>query len=357
MNRIVSSIILCSLLLLCSCGSVADDLNEGHDDTLLVNLNISVALTDISDALAHASRGDADPENDNERMNTLRIVIVRPDGTVEANRLIDLTSPDMEHRVADPFPVVAKEVKSIYLFVNESTTAFNNITNTSRKLLPHDLNSEIKVKGTFPKVDDWRISLEENSEQLQGPLPMSENHKYYVSKEPNQSCKFFVTRAAVKFSIHIINESSNKISFGGFTLDKMAREEWYFPRASYNPPAITDDKMPVVSEYEVPAGVGYYSYRRNSASDAFEIDGKKDRYLEPIYLLEGKYIDEDDSRNYSMNITINNITRKHYFPELSVLPRNTHVVVHITCNMDSEINCIAEVIPYSEIFLDPEFGI
>lgn len=356
MNRFLSSIIFCSLLLLCACGSVADDLNEGHDDTLLVNLNISVALSDISDALAHASRGDADPKNDNERMNTLRIVIVRPDGTVEANEYIDLTSSPTMQSGIKRFTVVAKEEKSIYLFVNENTEVFNTTTGTSRKLLDYDL-SKIKVKGKFPNAKDWQIHLEENSEQITGALPMSQIHKYYVTKDKEQSRKFFVTRAAVKFSIHIINESSNKISFGGFTLDKMAREEWYFPRASYNPPAITDDKMPVVSEYEVPAGVGYYSYIRNSASDAFEIEGKKHLYLEPIYLLEGKYIDEDDSRNYSMNITINNITRKHYFPELSVLPRNTHVVVHITCNMDSEISCIAEVIPYSEIFLDPEFGI
>lgn len=127
-------------------------------------------------------------------MNTLRVVIVRPDGTVEANRFIDLKAAIMQHNVAEPFPVVANEKKRIYLFVNEATTAFNQKTNLSRKLLPHNLDNEIKVKAKSPDIEDWTVNLEENTEQIMGPLPMSEKFEIFVDYEPQQSCSLFVTR-------------------------------------------------------------------------------------------------------------------------------------------------------------------
>ena len=50
---------------------------------------------------------------------------------------------------------------------------------------------------------------------------------------------------------------------------------------------------------------------------------------DPIYLLEGKFTDPADKRNYSMSLWIDGAKMSSYFPPLSQLPRNTHVVVTI----------------------------
>lgn len=74
-------------------------------------------------------------------------------------------------------------------------------------------------------------------------------------------------------------------------------------------------------------------------------------------VASGKYTDDADPRNYSMEISVNNIKRKHFFPELGTLPRNTHVVVHITCDADTKVSCQVDVIPYSQVILEPDFGL
>lgn len=357
MKRLASSIILCSLLLFCTCESAVEDYDKGNDGTLLVNLDISVALSDVSTALTRATK-DTDAANENEKMHTLRVVIVRPDWTVEANRLIDLkAAATLQHQVAEPFPVVGNERKLIYLFVNEGTTVINKVNNISRKLLDFDLN-KIEVGYYFPlnAIEGLKIKLEDNTEQIEGPLPMSERHEYFVNEEPQQSCSLFVTRAAVKFTFHIFNKIGNSIILNGLTIDKMAQEEWCIPRAKYGNPNETGQRE--IIEYEVPAGVGYYTYGEETFDKAITVNAGGERVLAPIYLLEGKYTDPDsEGRNYSMKISINSIQKKLYFPELNTLPRNTHVVVNITFNKDATVSYEVDVIPYSEVPLKPDFGL
>lgn len=56
MKRFASSIIWCLLILLCACESTNDNYHYDSDGqhTLLVNLDISVALADVSDVLTRA---------------------------------------------------------------------------------------------------------------------------------------------------------------------------------------------------------------------------------------------------------------------------------------------------------------
>lgn len=355
------SVILCSLLLCACISDIGDNGNDrDNDGTLLVNLDISVALSDVSDALTRAS-GDAGAANDNEKMHTLRVVIVRPDRTVEANRLIDFReAAALYHKEPESFKVAPNERKRIYLFVNENTTATDRVTGSERKLVDFNFNG-IGVGSSFPAddIDGLKISLNDNTEQIDGPLPMSEKHECFVNKRPVQECSLFVTRAAVKFTFHITNNSGNSVTLNKFTIARMAREEWYMPRAKYGDPDETTGQR-VITEYEVPTGVGYYVYGKdNPVQDGVTVAAGGEAVLDPIYLLEGKYTDEPDSegRNYSLEISLNNTTRKHYFPELETLPRNTHVVVNITCDADSKVTCGIDVIPYSDVPLEPDFGL
>lgn len=358
MRQLANSIIFCSLLLFCACCSSFEEHVENNDGKLLVNLEVSVAMSDLSDAISRTSYEEA--ENDNEKMKTLRIVIVRQNWQVEANRLITIGDNATLKYGPEKFTVVGNEKKLIYLFVNESTTATDKSTGETRKLVDYNLNN-IREGEYFPinAIESLRIRLNDNSEQILGPLPMSERHEYFVDRSEEQSCQLFVTRAAVKFTFLLINNSDNDMTLKELSVDKMAREEWYMPRAEYGEPDETTGKREI-TKYEVPAGIGYYTYQRNTpGQEDVTVAPKNETVLPPVYLLEGKYTDDPDSygRNYSIGITINNNSGKYYFPELQSLPRNTHVVVKITYGNYADISCEVDVIPFSEVVLDPEYGL
>lgn len=357
MKRLISYVMISALLVLCACESAIEEPIGGEDDSLLVYLNVSVMLSDISNTLTKAAE-DITAVSDNEKMHTLRIVIVRPNWTVEANRLINLEDVVLRHDVAEPFRVVGNEQKWIYLFVNENTQAMDKESSVTRKLVDFNLNN-IVVGGLFPinDIEALKIRLEDDTEQIMGPLPMSERHQYTVTSEEEQTCPpLFVTRAAVKFTIRITNNSDKPVSFDRFTISRMAREEWYMPRAKYGNP---NEGQREIIGYEVPAGVGYYIYGNKTSvpTPTMTVEAGGEKVMEPIYLLEGKYTDEKDSRNYSMDIWVNGIKKTHYFPMLPTLPRNTHVLVNIICGMYSEVTCYVDIIPYTEVILDPEFGL
>lgn len=151
----------------------------------------------------------------------------------------------------------------------------------------------------------------------------------------------------MKFTFHINNESSEEVGLGGVTTSKMAREEWYVPRALY-------DEKGNVTDYEVPAlegDNGYYIFRNDFIPYIpLAVGGKVD--LRPIYLLEGQY-----KEGYSMSIFIGG-TERHaaVFGNLPELPRNTHVVVNVTIKKDARIVWEADVVPYEVVDLNPGFG-
>lgn len=365
MKRLASPLILCLLLLFYACESAMDYSSADDDGTLLVNLDISVTLSDVSNALTRATGDDDAAAGDNEKMHTLRIVIVRPNGVVEANRLIDLkTAAGLESPEMEPFRVAGNERKWIYLFVNEDTKITTPNTRIERKLVNFDFH-KIQVGGYFPltAIDTLQIRLESNTEQIKGPLPMSERHEFFVKKvekeeDREQSCRLFVTRAAVKFTFRIHNESSNAITFNGLQINGMARAEWYIPRAKYNEPV--EGKPREIIDYQVPLGLGYYTYGNDQFNENKTIGSHAKEELPSIYFLEGKYTDAPNSGVYSIRIGIDGEEKDFTFPkwnELSPLPRNTHVVVNITRDKDTKVTCEVNVIPYSEVPLDPDFGL
>lgn len=83
--------------------------NDGKE--ILVNLDIRVALSDVSQPTRSE---DADAESDDEKIQTLRIVVVRPDGIVEGNRFVPLVVA-AEFYGYERFRVVGNEEKRIYL--------------------------------------------------------------------------------------------------------------------------------------------------------------------------------------------------------------------------------------------------
>ncbi len=283
----------------------------------------------------------------------LRIIVVRPDGTVEANRLVSLAVA-ADHR-EERFKVLGNEMKKVYLFANEGTTLAAP-GETRRKVVDYDLSS-ISEGSTFPaaEISALTIRLDHDCEQLTGPLPMSECHDISVGNA-DSSHRLFITRAAVKFSFRITNNSGRPINLTGLTISRMARAEYLMSRdAVYRETEIDGVPCREIVSYSIPAGAGDYDYGKDSLLTVSLPVGVTTT-LDPIYLLEGKYEDDADPRNYSMAIYYDGMSLGEYFPALATLPSNTHVIVNITIGHTGAV-WLADVLPYIPVPLVPVFGL
>ena len=323
-----------------------------------VYLNIAIALSDVSRTGTRVD--DAAPLNDNERMQTLRIVVVRPDGTVEENRFIALYEA-VERYGTETFEVVGSETKRIYLFVNERAEIVSGDAAAvlRRRALAYDLSS-IVAGGRFPAAELAALTIGlKPSERFAGLLPMCESHEVAVG-DTDYECSLFVTRAAVKFTFRITNRGQRAVNLTGLAIEKSAFEEFYLPHNAFYEDRVSPGgtRYKEIVSYDVPSteAVDYYTYGAESGL-AVELPVGQTVELDPIYQLEGKYRDpQGDARNYALRMWIDGAQLDSYFPALAQLPRNTHVVVNVAVN-DTRIDWEVDLLPYTEKYLDPSFGL
>lgn len=346
-------------LLLCS------GCNIWSNGDLLSELTISVTVSNTPEA--PVSRATLDPSDyvgamhDGEKMQTLRIIIVRPDGTVEHNRFMDFHSAGGSSYLSVEnvsFRVWGPETKKVYLFVNEKATRLNQATGQEEPIVNFDFNSLAQGKK-FPEesLAQLQISLNSGSDELpSAALPMSECHEVEMPAKDHHA-DLYVTRACVKFTFLIENKTGIENTLNALSINKGSNIEYYLPRIQYigDPLAGTFE----VSDYIVPnTGLNnYYVFSKQFNKRITTAGDKGDGVtaLEPIYLLEGKYDEADNDLNYSMSMTFNGKEYSEYFPDVKTLPRNTHVVVLVSIGQYG-LDWTVDVIPYQEVILNPGFG-
>lgn len=341
---------------------------------ILSELTISVTVSDTPGApLAkkEATRVDINasdyiaPAHDGEMMQTLRIMILRPgtiSGTdttwvVEHNRYMDFYGVSKKaYMEVDglSFKVYGPEWKKVYLFVNENTVK-DDVTGTSKvKLVNYDFDS-LAPGDEFPiqTISALQITLNEKSEEVPSyALPMSECHNVKMPATDYHR-DLYVTRAATKFTYIFDNQTSEPFDLSKIVINKGSKMEYYMPRIQYTSDPLSGSFD--VDDYVVPniANNDYYSFEKEYS---VTVEPEKVTTLNSIYLLEGKYIDATDERNYSMSVTLDGTGYEEYFPDVKQLPRNTHVVVVISLK-DHGIDWTVDVLPYGEYWLYPDFGI
>ena len=193
-----------------------------------------------------------------------------------------------------------------------------------------------------------------------------------------------ITRAAAKFTYEITNKSSRDYWLSGIRIEKSASHEYLLPNGMKY-----DDAENEVTDFQVPASAEYASFNQSYGVKNVKLEAKSTAPVElsSFYLLEGKYENADDvysanmdGKNYKTSyktaITLDtkdnsgidlggntgsipsgSFTLEDFFPNLSTLPRNTHVVVRMTVNEADSISWQVDLRPYSEVILEPGFGI
>lgn len=344
-TRLLSIFTVCSLLT----GCVFEGSKEEMGETF-VRLKLDVEVSNLPSS--PKTKGYQDPETDNEKMNTLRIIVVRESGIVEHNTHLNFTRPDLILKDME-YKVVGGEKKRIWLIANEGNSK-----------MTYDF-SGIKPGAEFPEnaVNEACISMTGNNDEVTGWIPMTACHEVDMPLK-DYDTELFIVRAATKFTYILTNKTSAPLHLSGLTISKGAHKEYLFPRAtfdkwSYTDPVdgstVTEDVGKQIISYEVPLVQNneYYVFQKTLSVTA---DAGASVKIDPIFLLEGKYTDAaSKGKNYSTSLTVNGIEYTDYLPELPQLPRNTHAVVYVSFS-EMGISFTVEVMPYGEVILNPGFG-
>lgn len=412
-GHIVSVLGVC-LLLICGCDGRSDEgLSSDGPDAVYLDINVALRDAPVS-GRSVSGRADEDPSYDKvtnaEKMQTLRVILVRPDGRVEHNVYLDLKNAPVSDRYGKiRLKVQGNEEKTIYLLGNETSVS------VELPAVEGETSRVFQSWGDFKPGDKFLTR-----EQMAGlvlsfdnvgtfndthPLPMSECHTVMLTDEglkpddegqgqageegekvvlKKKEITLKITRAAAKFTYEITNKSSRDYWLSGIRIEKSASHEYLLPNGMKY-----DDAENEVTDFQVPASAEYTSFNQSYGEENVKLEAKSTApvKLSSFYLLEGKYENADDvysanmdGKNYKTSyktaITLDtkdnsgidlggnagsipsgSFTLEDFFPNLSTLPRNTHVVVKITIGDADDISWQVDLRPYSEVILEPGFGL
>ncbi len=343
-----------------------------------------------------------------EKINTLRVIIVRPDRTVEYNRLVALSEDEavdrfdkLEFKVStsqgetkangSTLAVTRTETKRIYLIANESSIPSVEIREALASLGTKSRLSDETASG-WTIWSDWgqgaqyAVPALDNSGQTGGFVPMSESFDVDVKSDlvnpgPNlyQEAHLFVTRAYVKFrfTAHSDTESFKitKIMF-----ENLMQKEYLFPNATvYSPTKESTlytgnptDGRQIISFQTPSTGADENLVRPfvfTPPSLVFEPISAPVSYNPPLYFCETNNNEGDANGTpiYKVGIEImykdgNKWTKPVIFgpvvlPNLPYsLPRNTIVEVNFEITDRYNFTCSVTLEPYISVILDPIFG-
>lgn len=373
-------------LLLAACSSGTNGyMDEVWPDDHTATLILRTALLDKTRAI------DTPADNPVEYMYTLRIVILHADGSVEHNVYVDFgNTPQTEcFRV---LKVTRNETKKIYLIANEKSVS-SELHGKLEALAAGD-NTFRSIVDELHFAPDYKI-----------PIPMSSVYDVPVNEESLVERQFYLVRAATKFTFRFTNERENAVSVDAIAVSGIVGEtyliphkkekemffedeplfwiEWLKKMADESQEHLDDtslaDRRGWIQDYDIPSGqtheevivrsptlVSGLTYHVNEAPTP----GKE---IFPVfYLPESKNL-KDRTQEYGEQVytmTLH-LTEKHPeggtglpeenelsftrpFPNLKALFRNTHVLVDVTF---WEEGVKVDVIPYSEVVLEPDFGL
>lgn len=174
-------------------------------------------------------------------------------------------------------------------------------------------------------------------------IPMSAIHTYTVGNNPNYSGKFYIHRAAAKYTFRFtVKDDKYDHTVNSVSISSVASTEYFFPNATFS--VGTDIPQATLESYTVPAGLTSGN-RTFAVADGKIPAGTKD-YVEfgPYYVPEGAV---SPAEGYAVSFKVDG-TQFPWLPlepheidgatvtnpkVMTDLPRNTHVIVNVTLNL------------------------
>lgn len=312
------------------------------------------------------SRAGVESLLDNEKMQTLRVIVLHADGKVEHNRLYTLSGSGSESKLI-LLKVTPDEKKKIFLFANEnsvgSVEGVGGETSGSTETLgaffgkyPEGTGGfENAVRGLYFNPVYWDSAEEEFL-----PIPMSSEYELEMGKGSVERT-FYVVRVATKFTINFENWRDEDVIVSGLRIKSHADRNYLmahvndFPDSDSYPGWI--DWLKEVSEkssendteaaswmtyYDLPGIAKHEVYTHGGTLTVKELDKTDPEDRKPgltstfFYLPESKNLKESEGtygeQEYMLSFKVDGREDPFSFalPNLKALFRNTHVVVNIT---------------------------
>lgn len=373
-----------ALLFMVACSSQHEPLSNAKDAALYLNIA----------TLEQARSGEVTKLPDNEKMHSVRVVVLHKDGAVEHNQHYSLEGAQAQKFII--LKVSPNEKKKIFLFANEeSVSVVEGITRENQTLTgffnsytENSKNFETAVNGLYFTPDYL-----DNK-----PIPMSSMYEIDFPEEGNFNGMFYLVRVATKFTVNFMNWRDEEVTVKRFTLANYADKnflmahvrntdrntelfdgktwiEWLSDASSENDSYETTEATGWLKDYELPSTADKAKTYTNGEVSVGKptVDMKSPGLPKPgvaknvpvFYLPESMNLKAgatDGEQEYKMTINIKEGEEEakvkpfsFTLPNLKALFRNTHVIVNITLLNDMEI--VVDVIPYSEVKLDPVFGL
>lgn len=384
--NIIHSIVVClaafALPFMVTCCSQEESLPEEISEAIL-HLNV--------EPIGQTRAGTATLP-DNEKMHSVRVIVLHNDGKVEHNRHFSLENALAEKTIL--LKVTPNEKKKIFLFANEkSVSSVEGVTvEGENKTLTAFFNSYTEgMSGFEDEVNELYFAPDYSVEE---PIPMSSMYEIDF-KEGREDYKFYLVRVATKFTVNFFNWRGEEVTVENFSIESHADKNFLMAHVNSYPDTQnpeTNQKYPTwidwlkavsdasnvdsdaatnrfgwLTDYELPEQSTATIYTHGKVTvgkptvDIDNPDNSKPGVASVVpvfYLPESKNL-KAGATEQKYTLRINIAGRAEPFvcklDKLKALFRNTHLVVNITMYNSNKI--VVDVIPYSEVNLEPEFGL
>lgn len=205
--HIVFRLLPLAVAFLCLVSCVYDDGFDDRDDDGNVMLIIRTASLDGGSATSEA-----------ENLNSLRVIILHADGSLEENYYVSELGGVEEH--THQFKVSRDETKKIYLVANEESMKDVDLNNLGN-------NPTEKLEGiTFTAVP----SGPDQNPVFSNGIPMSACYELEVGSEPRVEKEFFLVRAMTKFTFTFENIRTDNVTLKEMKVSSFADKTYLFPQ-------------------------------------------------------------------------------------------------------------------------------
>lgn len=302
----------------------------------------------------------------NEKMGSLRVILLHSDGTVEHNRFYQLSGALEEKNIL--LKVKPGEKKKIYIFANEESVAsVEGVTGGNRTLTAFFDSFAQDSQGFAGEAESLYFAPDYTDGKA---IPMSSVYEIDFPNNGNVERTFYVVRVATKFTVkfenwrdeqvkvnsicfashsdrnfmmaHVNDSEQNRQLFG----DGVTWIEWLkrvSDASSENDDYATTEAAGWLKDYDLPSSADTEkSYSHGAVTIAPSVaDADNPGNTTPgsarvsFYLPESKNLKQgapDGEQEYTMTLDIEGRPQPfvNVLPNLKSLFRNTHVVVNIS---------------------------
>lgn len=387
---IIHSIVVClaafTLPFMVACSSQEESLPDNVAEAVLY-LNIEpVGLTRAGTATLP----------DNEKMHSVRVIVLHENGTVEHNKFYSLDGAQVQRAIL--LKVTPDEKKKIYLFANEeSVSAVEGVADVNSTLSAFFHTYVEGMSGFEDAVNDLYFAPDYSAGK---PIPMSSMYEIDFPESGNFNGTFYVVRVATKFTYRFKSFRSDAVMVNSISVSEIADNSYLMAHKQKQTMSFTEEdnsksdlfwidwlkkvsdesqmypednktlveKRGWIMDYDIPGGAVQAPITQTdlnlSVPKATNTDVNQEQgILYTFYLPESKNLMKPDEpygeQQYEMTL---GLTDEHgeqksfnfAFDNLKALFRNTNAVIDIIM-YDREV--VVDVIPYSAVVLEPEFGL